>query len=181
VNWVQALEGFGDDVRIDVLNDSGPTLGPEYLTPCLQQRLAEVWNWAPSIPESCSECDVESGNVTEPVIRWSTDYTRGYRHGIISSTEDSVIKIFYGAGLNDCASIDGFSSFPDGLYAEGLADLRKLFAEENYTSAAMYVVDSTEHVWTMRSPGSVTSGGVVLRDWIEDFLDPKAEWKDVLP
>ena len=180
VNWVQAREAFGKDVRVDVLNDSGPTLEPEYLTPCLQQRLSEVWNWAPSIPEGCDECDLESGNITEPVVRWSIKHTKDGRHGVISSDEDSVIKLFYGFGLNDCSSIDGlFATFPTGLYGEGLADLRETFSE--HPGAAMYVVKSSSHVWTTQSPGAVMSNGVVLRDWIDDFLDPEADFEDVVP
>jgi hypothetical protein len=180
VNWVQAREAFGNDVRVDVLNDSGPTMGPDYLTPCLQQRLAQLWNWEPSIPEDCDECDLETGNITEPVIRWSIAHTQDGRHGVISSDEDSVIKLFYGFGLNDCSSLDGLlSNFPMGMYPEGLADLRDTFAD--HPGAAMYVVNSTSHVWTTQSPGAVTSGGVVLRDWIEDFLDPEADFENVVP
>lgn len=182
VNWLQAIDAWGEGVRVDVLNDSGPPLGPEYLTPCLQKHLAEVWNWTGTIPEGCTECDLESGNVTEPLLRFATPYTEHLRHGLISSTEDSVIKLFYSYGLNDCANLESAlpPTFPEGKYAEGLLDLtQRIFAE--HPGARAFLVESTNHVWSMRSPGSVTSNGVVLRDWIEDFLNLDSDWENVTP
>lgn len=179
VNVVQAIEGW-EDVRIDVLNDSGPPLGEKYLTPCLQKRLAETWNWGANIPKSCTDCDVSTGHVTEPVMRWSTQYTKQYRIGLISSNEDSIIKLFYAYGLDDCRNLDGLIAFyPQGLYEEGLRDLeeRVLADTPNFRS---FIVPSASHTWTVaQSPGAVTSNGVVLRDWIKDFLDPESDWKSV--
>lgn len=179
VNVVQAIEGW-EGVRIDVLNDSGPPLAEKYLTPCLQKRLAETWKWGANIPKSCSDCDVNTGHVTEPVVRWSTQYTKNYRIGLISSNEDSVIKLFYGYGQNDCKDIDGlFGGYPNGLYEEGLRDLQERVLAD-HPGARSFIVASASHTWTVaQSPGAVTSKGVVLRDWIEDFLDPASDWKSV--
>lgn len=178
VNVVQALEGW-EGVRIDVLNDSGPPLGEKYLTPCLQKRLAETWKWGANIPKSCTDCDVSTGHVTEPVMRWSIGYTKNYRMGLISSSEDAVIKLFYAYGLNDCANLDGlFAFYPMGLYPEGLRDFQERLMADN-PGFRSFIVDSPSHVWTVQSPGQVTSKGVVLRDWINDFLDPESDWKSV--
>jgi hypothetical protein len=178
VNVVQAIEGWGD-VRIDVLNDSGPPLGEEYLTPCLQKRLAETWKWGANIPKSCRDCDVSTGHVTEPVLRWSNQFTKHSRMGLISSNEDSVIKLFYAYGLNDCANLDSLiAAFPSGLYEEGLRDLQERVLADN-PNFRSFIIESGSHVWTMQSPGAVSSNDVVLRDWIEAFLDPDAEWESV--
>ena len=184
VNWVQAIEGWGDGVRVDVLNDSGPPLGEKYLTTCLQQRLAEVWNWSANIPDGCTECDISTGHVTEPVMRWSIAYTKKFRHGLISSSEDPVIKLFYSYGLNDCSGLDALfpPTYPTGLYPEGLQDLQdNIFAD--HPNAEAFIVDSTTtHTWTVQqSPGAVESEGVILRDWIKDFLDTKSDWQTVAP
>lgn len=181
VNWTQAIEAFGDGMRIDVLNDSGPPLGEDYLTPCLQQRMAEVWNWEASVPEGCTDCDVAAGHVTEPIVRWSIEQTKAYRHGLISSSEDGIIKVFFGYGLDDCKEIDGlFATFPEGLYPQALRDLdSETFAL--HPGARSFIIESNKHVWTMSSPGSVESEGVVLSDWLEDFLDADSDWQSVTP
>ncbi len=181
VNWIQALEGFGMDVPVDVVNDSGPPLGEEYLTPCLQQRMAELWKWGASVPAGCKACDVAAGHVTEPVVRWSFGKTKSRRHALISSSEDGIIKTFFGYGLNDCKSIDALlATFPDGLYTQGLKDLEdNVFA--NHPGARSFIIDSTAHVWTLGSPGDVESQGVLLSDWLEQFLDPDSDWKSVVP
>jgi len=181
VNWVQAIEGFGAAVRVDVLNDSGPPLGTKYLTPCLQKRLAELWNWAPSIPKSCKDCNLTTGNVTEPVMKWAASRTRDRRIALISSSEDAVIKLFYGYGQDNCANLDGLlASYPEGLYPEGLRDLEaRLF--KGHPGFSSFVVESSQHVWTMQSPGTVTSDGAQLTDFLNDFLDPNAPLKSVAP
>jgi hypothetical protein len=181
INWVQARETWGTDKRVDVLNDSGPTMGPEYLTPCMQERLAETWHWADgTIPESCTDCDPETGNVTAPATEWTIANTKMGRHGLISSTEDSIIKRFFGYGHDDCSAFDGLGvTLQTGVYAQGLKDLQDTF--KDHPGAAAYIIKSTSHVWTMQSPGAVMSEGVVLRDWIEEFLDPDAELRDVVP
>ena len=178
-NWVQAIEAW-QDVRIDVLNDSGPPMGSDYLTPCLQRRLAESWAWGEAIPPDCTECDVEGGGVIEPMVRWSIQHTRMYRHALISSTEDRIIKTFFGFGLSGCTRVDSLPSpFPEGLFPQGLLELNELFAD--HPGARAYVIESPEHIWTQVSPGSVTSEGVTLSDWIRDFLDPDSDWQDVIP
>lgn len=182
INWIQAIEGWGPEVRVDVLNDSGPPIGEDYMPPCMQQRLAEIWNWDDNVPAACADCDVEAGQVTEPVMRWSIGHTKQYRHALISSSEDRVMKLFNGFGQNDCASIDALlpPAFPEGLYPEALQDLQDdIFAD--HPGARGFIIDSAEHVWTSRSPGAVESEGVVLRDWIEDFLDPESDWESVTP
>jgi Pectinacetylesterase len=181
VNWVQAIEGFGEGVRVDVLNDSGPPLGEKYLSTCLQKRLAETWKWAPSIPKACTDCDVATGHVTEPVMKWAASITKDRRIALISSNEDTVIKLFYGYGLNDCANIDApFAFYPQGLYPEGLEDLQtRMFAD--HPGFRSYVVESISHVWTLASPGEVTSQDVSLRDFLTEFIDPESDWQNVTP
>lgn len=182
LNWIQAMDAWGEDVPVDVLNDSGPPMTEEYLSTCLQQRLAEVWNWSSNIPEGCTECDLESGHVTEPVMRWSVDLTKKRRHALLSNSADSVISLFYSYGLNDCEGIDALfpSPFPKGAYLEGLMALQDdIFADHPGTKA--FVVEGTSHVLTSRSIGSVESNGVQLSDWLQEFIDDDPAWESVWP
>jgi hypothetical protein len=179
-NWLEAREAWGEDMKVDVLNDSGPPMGPKYLTPCLQQRMAMAWNWTDSVPKGCKECDIASGNVTEPALKWALQYTKKGRHALISSDQDGTIKQFFGFGQDDCKSLDAFGGyFPMDLYPMGLADLQATFMGNPGSHA--FIISSNTHVWTLQSPGKVMSEGVVLRDWIKDFLDPSSDWQDVVP
>ena len=163
-----------------MLNDSGPPMGGDYLTPCLQARLGRDWNWAPSIPKDCDDCDLEAGNVTEPVLKWATPHTAGSRHALISSTEDMIIKTFFAYGQNDCANVDALiATFPDGLYYEGLLNLQETLGDSPDTKA--FIIESTSHVWTTQPPSAVNSNGVNLKDWIVDVLDHESDWETVLP
>ena len=66
-----------------------------------------------------------------------------------------------------------------GLYEEGLRDLQERVLAD-HPGARSFIIASATHTWTVtQSPGKVTSNGVVLRDWINDFLDPDKEWKSV--
>ena len=105
-----------------------------------------------------------------------------FRHALISSTEDQTMKLFNGYGQNDCSGLDALlpPTFPQGLYGEALQDLQdNIFGE--HPGAEAFIIDSTNHVWTTQSPGGVESEGVILRDWIEDFLDPESDWQSVTP
>jgi Pectinacetylesterase len=184
LNWVQVREAFGGEVRVDALNDSGPLMASDYYASCLSARLGKLWNWRDAIPESCTDCDLETGDTIEPLVRWLIEHTpeEGGRHGLISSDDDGVIKLFFGYGIDECAHVDELlpPTYPKGLYAEGLADFRERTAGHDW--AQMYELESTEHTWTTsHSLGDVVSNGVTLSDWLRDFLDRDSDWQTVLP
>lgn len=181
LNWLQALDAWGD-VPVDVLNDSGPPMTEEYLTPCLQQRLASIWNWSTTVPAGCAECDIASGHVTEPVMRWSVEQTKNRRHALLSNSADSIISTFYSYGLNDCANLDSLlpPGFPDGAYLNGLHELQEdIFSQHPGTKA--FVIEGSSHVLTFVSPGEVQSNGVRLTDWLQQFIDGDPNWQSVWP
>jgi len=164
-----------------VLDDSGPPLGPEYNTPCFQQRLGTMWGWAETIHPDCEECDVEGGNIVTPMIDAARRRQPLQPLGLITYDDDSVIKLFLGFGLNDCQGFDALlpPAFAAGAYAQGLAELRAtLMNSQHY---AMFEVTGTNHTFLGGDLAAVTSGGTTLLDWVIDFRDGSAGWGNVTP
>src|SRR5215468_3987008 len=91
--------------------------------------------------------------------------------GLISSTQDAVISMFYGYGANDCTSV---MPLPGPVYEAGLLDLRK-----NYLSASglwgTYFVQSTTHTYLL-GPGFYTTSvsGKPLPEWVGELLAGQA-------
>ena len=54
-NWWQTQEAYGD-VRVDLLDDSGPTLPPPYTSDRLEQAWRAAWNLGASLPLGCTGC-----------------------------------------------------------------------------------------------------------------------------
>lgn len=70
------------------------------------------------------------------------------RLGLVSSTRDSVIALFYGFGKDDCANIDGVvpSSLSEDEYAAGIAEVRESYLKQS-PAWGSYFIDSTTHTW----------------------------------
>jgi len=181
MNSVQMLEAFGPDVRLSVLNDSGAMFSEEYLSPCMQGRLSELWHGEDNLPPDCTECDPANGHILDPLLEWAAPRIAHVRQGFISYDADFVIRAFMGFGVNDCASFDSAFAAPmaEDQFRSGLADIRERFAGRT-ESFAMYEIAGTGHVLTIQSPGSVQSEGVTLSDWLADFIDPDADFESVV-
>src|SRR6185312_3605144 len=88
------------------------------------------------------------GDCTNP-DNYLLDYTKHLGHsypnvpfGFIDSTQDTVIRTFYGFGLNNCSSALG-ANYPTDQYTAGIEDVRsKLAGLTNYGS---FIFDGGEH------------------------------------
>ncbi len=154
-----------------LIDDSGPAMSDAYLAPCLQTRWREVWGLDSTLPSGCSECTgPDGGGIVNYVTYLGNRYPES-RMGLLSSEEDSTIRLFYGFGENECANIDGaVPSMSGDKFAEGLADLRTTYLS---TSPAWgtYFVEGGSHTFLGGSAyGSTTVDGVPLTAWLANVV-----------
>jgi hypothetical protein len=175
-NFDRVQTAFGD-TRVTLLDDSGPALGPDYMTPCMGEMVRDVWNLDATLPQDCSECFQEGGlsRLTHYIAQKYTDR----QFGLITSTRDGVIRLFLGWGYPNCANPT--VPMPESAFSEGITQLRdELLAP--YDNFRVYTIDSGLHVWLLENPvGSTNVQGVSLTAWIRQMLDDESAWNDVVP
>ncbi|MBK9265673.1 MAG: hypothetical protein IPM54_38525 [Polyangiaceae bacterium] len=170
-NYVRVAEAFCPTPVI-LVDDSGPPMSDAYIAPCLQSRWRSLWNLNNTLPADCPECaGPDGGGIVHYVDYVGKKYPNA-RLGLISSTRDAVISLFFGYGKNDCQNIDGIASSVDGnVYAAGLMDLR-----DNHMGTSgqwgTYFVDSTTHTYLL-GPGfySTAVQGKKLSAWLGDIVN----------
>ena len=137
-------EAFEQEVA--VLADGSPFIAPmEY----------GAWRnqWQMALPDGCAECTTRFDAILEARL------ASGRRHGLVTTTNDEVIRAFFGYGLTDISS--RVLTLVDARYAG--------------PTTAAWVVSGSEHVLlggyaTRRHPS-----GVDLRSWTDAFFtgDPR--------
>ncbi len=155
-----------------LLDDSGMIFRDDYLAPCLQQQMRDTWGLAPALPQDCPECTTADGGGLAQYFVYLADHHPDVHFGLIASSRDLIVRIFFGYGNDECQPGGGLPDLGEQRLMEALDDLR---AEVLVDRFATYVVDSDVHVWTT-SPEfyTVESGGVALRAWFDDFLAGEA-------
>jgi len=154
-----------------LIDDSGPPMSDSYIAPCLQDRWKTLWNLKTTLPSECPECSGPDGGGIVNYISYLQNRYPQSRLGLISSTHDSVISLFFGYGKNDCKDIDGIASSVAGdVYAAGLAELRDKYATAPGVWATYYV-DSTTHTYLLAGLYSTTVNGKKLSDWVDNVVN----------
>jgi Pectinacetylesterase len=181
-NWMLTQDAFGT-VPVFALDDSGPPMSADYLSPCQEQRVAKLWGWADALHPACTGCDAANGKVVRPLLQTSLARAKGKRFALLSYDEDGVIKTFFAYGLNNCANWDSLlpPAYPAGKYPQGLAELRQVWA--GAPDAAMYVVRGGGHTFLgsdlSRIQATTTSASML--DWVKQFVDKGSGWSNVTP
>ena len=155
-----------------LIDDSGPPLDDQFLAPCLQDHWRKLWGLNGNFPADCADCNpADGGGILNYMDYLSTRYPGG-RLALISSTEDSTIRQFYGFGLNDCANLTGFAgSLPAATYTEGLLDLRTNHSAPPALWASYYLPGTTHTYLGGGSYSSTTVNGTKLIDWVADVVN----------
>lgn len=149
------------------LDDSGLIFRDEYLKPCLQSQMRQQWGLADSLPP-CSDCTTDDGGGLANLYAWLADTYPQTRFGLIGANRDEIIRIFYGFGNDSCASAVGLPDLGAELLTEALLDVRDHVLAGRFST---YIIDGQTHTWTTKPLlYTTTSGGVLLRDWVANFL-----------
>jgi hypothetical protein len=155
-------------IPVTVVSDSGPPMPNNVVAPCLEQLWDDQWGFADGVLPDCgADCPSTSDYMIDQVLHFGWRFP-SYRSGIISSTQDETVRLFFSFGTNDCAGNGGIS--PD-LFQAGLLATRDELRAEHAPVGTYFIGGSTRHIWLMSDDGyAATVGGVTLKSWLGDLL-----------
>jgi hypothetical protein len=159
LNWWSVQQAFGD-VRVDLIDDSGPPLPPPFLSETLEGQWRAAWNLNATLPEGCAECQTD----LSAIFGFYAANLPKNRGALLSYTHDQVIASY-------------FLTTQDKV-AEGLGVLATKL--DTYDNARYYYVDGNSHV-LLGDPAGISQNGVVLQDWLTQMLSDDAAWASVKP
>jgi hypothetical protein len=165
---------FGD-VPITMVNDSGPTLSEQFVPRCLRDLYRITWGLDQTLLRDCgSECTSEGDYITQFLERTARHVNDRFT-GLIESSEDAVIRGYFGigtnGGLNDCrgSMLVGQPMAAD-LFRMGLLDYQNRVRQ--YPGFSTFFPASSQHTW-LNSESFYTGevGGVRMVDWFNGILE----------
>ena len=159
-NWWRVQQAFGD-VRVDLVDDSGPPLDPPYLAAELSDTWREQWNLAASMPPDCPACQVTFGALYD---YYGANFT-SQRWALLSYTRDWIVPIYFGFDVLE---------FPQAI--EEIVQNRV----DPYAQARYFLLDDVGHV-LLTAPMPVVSAGVALQAWLAQMVDDDPAWASVHP
>lgn len=153
------------------LDDSGIILPDEYLAPCLQSQLREVWGISSVLPAACEGCRGDDGGGLSNLFAHLPQAYPDVRYAMIASTRDQILRLFYGFGNESCTA-SGVPDLGEDVFPQALAALRSETLDEHFT---MFVIDSDTHTWsTTPAFYMAESSGVSMAQWFADVLEGNA-------
>lgn len=175
-NYDRIERAFGNR-PVFLLDDSGPPLPDQWLTPCLQSQMREYWNLNATLPADCAACTAANGGGLANAVAYLADQHTDQRMGLIAANTDGVIRSFFGFGYPDCNSS---APMPPAAYTAGINALRTdiIGARSNFK---VFTIASGGHVWMFNPFSQTMSGGKTLGAWVTEMLDGSASWDHVNP
>ena len=163
---------FGD-TPVTAIDDSGPPMSSEYVPECLQERWRTVWGFDRSFLADCGD---DCPNPNDYAVDYMKHVAAKYPDklsGLIETTGDSVITLFYGFGNNDCMSIFPLP-VPEETFRAGLLDFRAI--SMGLGSFGTYFIPGTVHTWLRDETfyTQTSADGVKLVDWYRDIVEGRA-------
>lgn len=189
LNFSMVQDSFGD-VPVDAILDSGVPFSDTYMPPCLQQYWRDTWGFADSLPPDCEQCFDDDGGGLLGMADFLMEKHPKARVAAISSMQDEVIRLFFSAGLNDCATVTTADpvmitvgqiapgTYMDGMrYQSALEEVRSLYLDTG--RLATYFIGGPnitfhQHTWRPRFYEPV-AGGETIADFVRNFLDGEVE------
>jgi hypothetical protein len=160
---------FGD-IPLTVIDDSGPPMSSEFLPKCLQAKWAETWGFANSVLKDCGADCPDPSDYSIPFTLHIAKKFPGRMGGLIETTADSVITLFYGYGTGNCTG-NFLTPMAADDFEAGLLDYRATIqgAEANLGT---YFIRGTQHTWL--AGGAIYThmiGGTRMIDWIKNIIE----------
>ena len=158
---------YGNQVKLTVINDAGPVAVNLAATGAIAARAAD-WQFGQFYPTSCTLCD-DMGQGTG-IINWRLENDSTIREAIYETDADLTNRFFMGL-LGDPAGFRDIVVTEHGLLNTLYPDRYKRFIVAGDTShtALQYPLFYTQD-----------ANGVLLNEWVEDFLVPRPFWVDVV-
>lgn len=152
--------------KVTLLDDAGPPLSDMYMAPCLQDTWRELYNFAATLPADCDQCFEDDGGGISNLALYLAEKHPDQRLALISAEQDSVIRTFFGYGLNNCQG----GLYSGDAFQMGLYELRDEILGDNPIWGS-YLMPGIGHT-IITGPGfySTEIAGVPLTDWLSDLL-----------
>ncbi len=152
--------------KVTLLDDSGPPFADMYLAPCLQATWRNLWNLNDTIPADCDACFGGDGGGISNLAPYLAEKFPDQHFGLISSLRDTVIRTFFGYGLNNCAG--GIYTGP--MFEAGLDDLRTDVLGDDPSWASFLISGSSHTFIAGPSYYNTTVNGTRMVEWLADLL-----------
>lgn len=165
-NYFQFNQAFaGKDVKLHVIDDSGPAMSAPYLAACLQAQWRQLWNFTDTFLAACGAGCQGLPNPDDYFIAFIIAALNAYpttNYAIIESDLDNIIRYFYGFGNFDCGpcpypAMDQRCFLDPTAFAEGL--LFAQFAITPKLPPATAAFQFEAFVWNAAGPPMATTPG----------------------
>jgi hypothetical protein len=164
---------FPPGTNVTLIDDSGAPMDKKYVEPCLQKGWSDTWGFENTF---LKDCGADCPDHTNYMMDWSFHLLKMFpnaKSGFIDTVNDSVMSLFYGYGVNNCAASPNTIAplMPPAEYQAGLLDSRDQIRAktQNYGS---YLIPGTQHTW-IETPAFYTESvnGVKLVDWVTNIVN----------
>jgi hypothetical protein len=170
---------------VTVLDDSGPPFTTTDLPACIQKEWRDLWGFDAALPSDCAECTKSDGSgLTNIIVYWHHKYPHA-KVGLVSTTQDEVMRLFFGSSDNNCASnnatlLSASGGYTGMQFTQGLQDL--VTAYQCTGAFATYYIGGQNthfpyanyHQHIFRSEFytvDTNSGSQTMAQWATDFLN----------
>jgi hypothetical protein len=196
LNFSMVQDSFGD-VRVDLLDDSGPPFDDQGMAPCVQKRWRDQWGFANSLPPDCTECKSTDGGRLSKLSDFLLRKHKKSNVAFISTMQDEVIRLFFSVGLANCQNYDTANPvtivllqgdptiyFPAQQYTDALTRLRSSYVSTGrlatyYMGGVAPNVQWHQHIFRSRfydKGGANPSPNVEsIADFVANFIGDKLE------
>jgi hypothetical protein len=161
------------NVKVKLLDDSGPPLSSKVIPTCLQSKWRELWGLDDTYLADCGEaCSGREDFVQALTLAMANTFS-DRPGGLIESTRDGIITAFFGAGLDNCSGAALSQAVPGDVFAADLADFRKKISK--YPQFGTWTPEGTQHTWIAgdlagNSMYKAKLGDVRLVEWIRRIV-----------
>lgn len=161
------------NVKVKLINDSGPPMGSPTTAICLQKKWRETWGFDQSVLKDCGAgCPKPDDFSFDFGVHLAKTF-KGRLSGLIESAEDGIITGFYGIGNGNCTGILLLTPVSGPDFSKALVLYRDTVKGLSPTFGT-YFPPGTQHTWLMGASfytGAI--GSTKLVDWVADIVNDK--------
>ncbi|HEX7481194.1 MAG TPA: pectin acetylesterase-family hydrolase, partial [Polyangiales bacterium] len=161
------------NIRVKLIDDSGPPLAAPYLPACLQQKWRDLWGLEKSMLADCGAGCPNHDAFVEDYAHAMIKIFDDRPSGLIESAQDGTISGFFGAGQNSCTGVALLTPIPGATFQQGVLEFRD--SVKSYPNFATYYPPGTQHTWLADSSfytGNVN--GMTLVSWVTSIVHGQA-------
>lgn len=160
---------YGNQVKLTVFNDAGPITTNQGAVADIEARKND-WQVGQFYPASCETCGDDVGDDSTAIIKWRLDNDSTIREAFYETDGDLTNRFFLDF-LFDPAGFRDLVVTKHGELHDAHPDRYKRF-----------IVAGDESHTALQTPLFYTqdANGILLNEWVEDFLVPRPFWVDVV-